>query len=61
MPYFSIPQTIQIIIMLVVVLVDCCYSQEVSKYFYDLPAGLLVDSKDLIIYQRSKHTMHAIF
>ena len=32
---------------------------QVSNHFNDLLAGLLVDFNDLIILERSKHTMHA--
>jgi len=36
-------------------------SLEVSNYFNDLLAGLLVAFKYLINCERSKHTMHTIF
>ena len=38
-----------------------CNPPQVSNYFNDLQAGLLVDFNNLIILKRSKHTMHAIF
>ena len=61
MPYFK--PTINFNMLQYITSSDCQVSNplQVSWYFNDLPAGLLVDFNNLIILERSKHIMHAIF
>ena len=57
MPYFK--PTIDFNMLQYIISSDL--SAQVSKLFNDLLASLLVDCNNLMILERSKHILHAIF